>query len=77
MGEGGYFQISKTLDIEAFDEYLETQCRKLPALPDVQKISPRVIRVLEQNPGKVRGPMFPGQDSDKLVEAVDQLTYGF
>lgn len=53
MGEGGYRQINKTLDICAFDDYLATQQSRLPKLLDVEQISPRVIRVLGQNAGKV------------------------
>ncbi|KAL4867605.1 hypothetical protein BDV12DRAFT_171005 [Aspergillus spectabilis] len=51
-GEGGYRQINKALNICAFEEYLESQQKTLPTLTDVEQISPSVIRVLGQNPGK-------------------------
>ena len=54
MGEGGYRQINKTLNACAFEEYLSTQQKRLPKLQDVEYVSPRVIRVLGQNAGKVR-----------------------
>jgi hypothetical protein len=54
MGEGGYKQINKKLNVSAFHDYLETQQTQLPKLDDVQQLSPRVIRILGQNPGKVR-----------------------
>ena len=53
MGEGGYRQINKALNVCAFDDYLATQQSQLPKLVDVEKLSQRVIRVLGQNPGKV------------------------
>lgn len=53
MGDGGYRQINKTLNACAFDDYLSTQQSRLPKLLDVEHLSPRVIRVLGQNPGKV------------------------
>ncbi|KAF4553279.1 Lactamase-like protein 2 [Elsinoe fawcettii] len=52
MGEGGYKQINKTLNIGAFEDYLLAQCSRLPQLPNVEQISPRVIRILGQNAGK-------------------------
>ncbi|KAF3763203.1 metallo-beta-lactamase superfamily protein [Cryphonectria parasitica EP155] len=51
-GKGGYRQINKALNICAFEDYLESQTTLLPPLEDVEHISPRVIRVLGQNPGK-------------------------
>ena len=54
MGEGGYLQINKSLNADAFDEYLSAQQSRLPFLPDIGRISPLVTRVLGFNPGKVR-----------------------
>lgn len=61
MGEGGYLQINKSLNADAFDECLSTQQARLPFLPDVGRISPLVARVLRFNPGKVSniGVRFP------------------
>jgi hypothetical protein len=56
MSRGGYKQINKTLNVCAFEEYLDTQQSRLPSLDDVKQLSPRVIRVLGQNPGKVSEP---------------------
>lgn len=53
MGRGGYRQINKTLNICAFEDYLDTQVARLPKLHDVEQITPRVLRVLGQNEGKV------------------------
>ncbi|KAH8807234.1 beta-lactamase-like protein [Xylogone sp. PMI_703] len=50
--KGGYRQINKTLNICAFEGYLEAQLSRLPHIADVEQISPRVIRVLGQNAGK-------------------------
>ncbi|KAI8944957.1 beta-lactamase-like protein [Xylaria longipes] len=50
--KGGYRQINKTLNICAFEDYLESQQSHLPELPDVEQISPRVLRILGQNAGK-------------------------
>ncbi|KAL4780400.1 putative metallo-beta-lactamase domain protein [Aspergillus varians] len=52
MGEGGYRQINKSLNICAFEEYLASQQSRLPRLADVEQLTPRVLRVLGQNPGK-------------------------
>ena len=51
--KGGYKQINKALNICAFEDYLEAQLSRLPEMPDVEQISPRVLRVLGQNAGKV------------------------
>ena len=62
MGEGGYRQINKTLNACAFDEYLNVQQSRLPKLLNTQELSPRVIRILGQNAGKVSvvKPDYPG-----------------
>lgn len=52
--KGGYRQINKALNICAFEDYLEAQHSRLPELADVEQISPRVLRILGQNAGKVR-----------------------
>jgi hypothetical protein len=51
--KGGYRQINKALNICAFEDYLEAQLSTLPEIADVEQISPRVLRVLGQNAGKV------------------------
>lgn len=50
---GGYRQINKALNICAFEDYLKGQQSSLPKLQDVEQISPRVVRVLRPNSGKV------------------------
>ncbi|KAK3210408.1 hypothetical protein GRF29_44g2657118 [Pseudopithomyces chartarum] len=50
--KGGYKQINKSLNICAFEDYLDTQLSRLPAIPDVEILSPRCIRILGQNAGK-------------------------
>ncbi len=57
--QGGYRQINKSLNICAFDEYLKGQTANLPELGSVEQITPRVLRVLGQNPGKVNAPQSP------------------
>uniref|UniRef100_A0A8H7KAC7 Metallo-beta-lactamase domain-containing protein n=1 Tax=Bionectria ochroleuca TaxID=29856 RepID=A0A8H7KAC7_BIOOC len=52
MARDRYENINETLDIPSFREYLEVQLAHLPKLRDVEQLSPRVIRVLGQNPGK-------------------------
>lgn len=53
QSRGGYKQINKALNICAFEDYLEAQQSSLPEIGDVEQISPRVLRVLGQNAGKV------------------------
>ena len=53
MGLDGYKQINKALNICAFEDYLSSQVANLPHLNDVEQISPRVLRILGQNEGKV------------------------
>ncbi|KAF2234841.1 Metallo-hydrolase/oxidoreductase [Viridothelium virens] len=50
--KGGYRQINKSLNICAFDDYLKGQTANLPQLANVEQLTPRVLRVLGQNPGK-------------------------
>ncbi|RMZ74763.1 hypothetical protein DV737_g5763, partial [Chaetothyriales sp. CBS 132003] len=50
--EGGYRQINKSLNIGAFEDYLESQTAHLLPLADVEQCSLRILRVLGQNPGK-------------------------
>lgn len=72
-GKGGYKQINKALDIGAFEDYLDGQQAALPALKDVEQVSPRIIRILGQNPGKVRGTSFYSslaKQNVKLIFAV-------
>lgn len=54
MGRGGYRQINKALNICAFEDYLDSQLASLPKLNDVEQLTPRVLRILGQNEGKVR-----------------------
>ena len=43
--KGGYRQINKSLNICAFEDYLEGQTTNLPELPDVKQLTPRVLFV--------------------------------
>jgi len=55
--KGGYRQINKSLNICAFEDYLESQQSRLPKLPGVEQISPLVLRVLGQNAGKANNTL--------------------
>ena len=57
--KGGYRQINKALNICAFDAYLNSQTARLPQLENVEQLTPRVLRILGQNPGKVYAPLCP------------------
>ncbi|EFR05227.1 hydroxyacylglutathione hydrolase [Nannizzia gypsea CBS 118893] len=52
MGQGGYRQINKALNICVFNDYLAAQQSRLPDLADVEQLSPRVVRILGQNAGQ-------------------------
>lgn len=54
---GGYRQINKSLNICAFEDYLNGQRAHLPQLANVEQYTPRVLRVLGQNAGKVNASL--------------------
>ena len=41
-------------DITAFGDYIDAQTRLLPELPEVEILTPCIIRVMGCNPGRVR-----------------------
>jgi len=57
--KGGYRQINKSLNICAFYDYLEGQTARLPQLANVEQLTPNVLRILGQNPGKVNSLLLP------------------
>ena len=57
--KGGYRQINKSLNICAFDDYLNGQTARLPQLKNVEQLTPKVLRILGQNPGKASAPLCP------------------
>ena len=65
--KGGYRQINKSLNICAFDDYLKGQTARLPHLANVVQLTPRVLRVLGQNPGKVYALPYPTQNREKVL----------
>ena len=74
--KGGYRQINKSLNICAFEDYLKGQTARLPRLANVEQLTPRVLRVLGQNPGKVNASpcqtLHPGKLS--VADASAQFT---
>ncbi|KAM3065295.1 hypothetical protein ACMFMG_004320 [Clarireedia jacksonii] len=46
--------INQFIDVNAFEEYLNAQQKILPVLPEVTNMSPRVIRILGDNPGPMQ-----------------------
>lgn len=54
--QGGYRQINKSLNICAFQEYLDGQTASLEHLEDIDQLTPKVLRIMGQNPGKVNNP---------------------
>ncbi|KAK3630985.1 hypothetical protein LTR56_017130 [Elasticomyces elasticus] len=74
--KGGYRQINKSLNIctswlvlqaSAFDEYLNGQTANLQELADVEQITPRVLRILGQNPGKGTNVFVVGTGGERII----------
>ena len=75
--KGGYRQINKSLNICAFDDYLKGQTARLTQLANVEQLSPKVLRVLGQNPGQVNAVVFPDMEPsrDPAADTATQFTY--
>jgi hypothetical protein len=75
--KGGYRQIDKSLSIYAFDDYLKDQTPRLPQLASVEQLTPKVLRVLGQNPGKLYAVAFPDIEPgrDSAADTAMQFTY--
>jgi hypothetical protein len=67
---GGYRQINKSLNICVFQDFLESQWESLPELEDVSQVTPRVLRVLGQNSGKVSASDPKRISSTDLIESI-------
>lgn len=50
-----------TRNVRTFDDYIATRQSRLPKLLDVEQLSPRVLRVLSENLGKVRSTLVHRQ----------------
>jgi glyoxylase-like metal-dependent hydrolase (beta-lactamase superfamily II) len=75
--KGGYRQINKSLNICAFDDYLKGQTARLPQLANVEQLTPRVLRVLGQNPGKVNTSPCPTPNPGKVSVADTSAQFTF
>ena len=75
--KGGYRQINKSLNICAFDDYLRGQTARLPQLANVEQLTPQVLRVLGQNPGKVIASLcsIPVLSSLLVTDTFEKFTF--
>lgn len=69
--KGGYRQINKSLNICAFDEYLKGQTARLPHVESVKQLTPRVLRILGQNPGKVNATFLCPQPNSHIMHVAN------